>query len=69
MPSFATPVGGYKLESKMMEQLNLSEEMKVVSDFSDKALPPSVYTFRPLLFHDGDSYRCVFGASPMKRCW
>lgn len=49
-----------------MEQLNVADELKVPIDFTDKELPPSVNTFRPLLFHDGNAFCCVLGPDPQE---
>jgi hypothetical protein len=47
-----------------MQQMNVPEDMKVEIDFNGSQVPASVKTFRPLLFHDGNSFCCVLGPDP-----
>jgi len=47
-----------------MQQMNVSEDMKVKVDFTAADIPASVKMFRPLVFHDGDSFCCVLGPDP-----
>jgi hypothetical protein len=47
-----------------MKQFDVPDQMKIPFDYSDKDLPISVRTFRPLIFKDGDSYCVVFGPDP-----
>jgi hypothetical protein len=44
-----------------MEQMNVPEPMKVNVDYTHTDLPPSVRTFRPLLFRNGQQYCCILG--------
>jgi hypothetical protein len=44
-----------------MKQMNVPEQMKVNVDYTHTDLPPSVRTFRPLLFRDGRLYCCILG--------
>jgi hypothetical protein len=47
-----------------MKQFDVPDEMKIPFDYSDKDLPVSVKTFRPVVFRDGDSFCVVFGPNP-----
>lgn len=44
-----------------MEEMNVPVGMKVNVDYTHSDLPPSVRTFRPLLFRDGKLYCCILG--------
>ena len=44
-----------------MEEIYAGKEMKVEINFSYEYLPTSVKNLHPLLFHDGQSYRCMLG--------
>lgn len=41
--------------------MNVEETKKVTIDFSDKALPKSVETLRPLVYLDAGQYHCLLG--------
>jgi hypothetical protein len=47
-----------------MEQMNVEDSLKVDIDFSEEVLPKSAKTLQPLVWKDGDSYRCLLGPDP-----
>ena len=47
-----------------MEQFEPPVGMKVSVDYSDKLLPLSIRTLKPVLFQDGDSVCCLLGPDP-----
>ncbi|HKO82006.1 MAG TPA: hypothetical protein VJU78_16480 [Chitinophagaceae bacterium] len=44
-----------------MEEINVTNEMKVEINYSYEYLPTSVKNLHPLLFRNGKSYRCALG--------
>ena len=49
-----------------MKQLSVPDEMKVDVDFSEKQIPETAKSLRPLVFKDGDSYCVVLGPDPQE---
>src|ERR1700712_3708672 len=47
-----------------MKQMQVPESMIVLVDFEDKNIPAAAREFKPVMYHDGESYCCLLGEDP-----
>jgi len=49
-----------------MEQMNVDDVFKITIDFEAEGLPKTVKIFQPVLFNEGEGFRCVLGPDLQK---
>lgn len=49
-----------------MEQMNVDDVFKITIDFEAENLPKTVKVFQPVLFNEGEGFRCVLGPDLQK---
>ncbi|TCS89261.1 hypothetical protein EDD80_102455 [Anseongella ginsenosidimutans] len=49
-----------------MEQMSISEKARVPFDYEKKGLPRAVCELRPIIFREGDLFRCLLGPDLQK---